>query len=175
MTGEPVVADAREFVRLVDELGDLEQERTGSNGLSGASAARRTRVERRLMQLLGSEVPVAERRAGVRVVTNMVVRVKVADRSANGRVADVGAGGVYVETELRGSVGDTVDVEIERIKGTLQNGFHLRGQVAWTAPAEGKRRAGLGVCFGAGSEADERRLRRFMFDVLRDHLPRAHE
>ncbi len=176
MTGEPVaVADAREFVRLVDELGDLEQERTGSNGLSGASAGRRARVERRLMELLGSQVPASERRAGVRVVTSMVVRVKIADKSASGRVADVGAGGAYVETELRGNLGDAIDVEVERIKGTLSHGFHLRGQVAWTASPEGKRRGGLGVAFGAATEADERRLRRFVLDVLREHVPRSHE
>ena len=175
MTGEPAVADNREFVRLVDELGDLEQERTGSNGLSGASAARRTRVERRLMELLGSQVPVAERRAGVRVVTQMVVRVKIGDKVASGRVSDVGAGGAFVETELRGSVGDAIDVEVERIKGTLSHGFHLRGQVAWTTSPEGKKRGGLGVCFGAPNEAEERRLRRFVLDVLREHVPRSHE
>src|SRR5262245_16477989 len=109
MTGEPVVADAREFVRLVDELGDLEQERTGSNGLSGNSAARRARVERRLMELLGSQVPATDRRAGARVTTNMIVRVKIGDRNVAGRVADVGAGGAFVETELSASVGETVD------------------------------------------------------------------
>ena len=175
MTGEPAVADAREFVRLVDELGDLEQERTGSAGLSGNSAARRTRVERRLMELLGADVPAAERRVGIRVVTSMVVRVKLGDAQAGGRVADVGAGGAYVETELRGNVGDVVDVEIERIKGTLAHGFHLRGQIAWLGAPEGKRRGGVGICFGAPTEADERRLRRFVLDVLREHVPRSHD
>src|SRR3954468_1930723 len=108
MTGEPQAADTREFVRLVDELGDLEQERTGSAGLSGVSAGRRARVERRLMELMGSEVPAADRRAGVRVVTSMAVRVRIADKQAQGRVADLGAGGAFIETELRGTVGDTI-------------------------------------------------------------------
>jgi hypothetical protein len=175
MDAEPVVADAREFVKLVDELGDLEQERTGSGGLSGASAGRRARVERRLMQLLGAAVPATERRAQVRVVTNMSVRVKIGDNSVAGRVADVGAGGAYVETELTGAVGDPIDVEIERVKGTLTHGFHLRGQVAWAAAPEGKRRRGLGVAFASATEADERRLRRFVLDVLKEHVPRSHD
>jgi hypothetical protein len=175
MTGEPVAGDAREFVRLVDELGDLEVERTGSNGLSGQSAARRARVERRLMELLGTDVPANERRVGVRVVTNMIVRVKLGDRNLPGRVADVGAGGAYVETEMPGTVGDIVDIEVERVPGTLSHGFHLRGQVAWTSGAEGRRRAGLGISFAAPTEADERRLRRFVLDILKEHVPRSHE
>ncbi len=177
MDGEPVVADAREFVRLVDELGDLEQERTGSGGLSGGSAARRARVERRIMELLGAAIPAEERRAGVRVVTNVPVKVKIGLATSPGKVADVGAGGAFVETSLPGLIGDIVDVEVERARGSMipSHGFHLRGHVAWLAPADKRRPSGLGVAFTATTEPDERRLRRFVLDLLREHVVRSHE
>jgi len=172
---QAVVTDAREFVRLVEELADLEQERTGSGGLSGMRAARRAQVERRLMELLGTDIPEADRRVAARVGTNLTVRVKLGDSASPGRVADVGVGGAYIETQLGAELGAPVEVEIERLKGSLAHGFHLRGQVAWQASPVGRKRGGIGIAFAARTEADERRLRRFVLDVLREHMPHTHD
>ncbi len=143
--------------------------------LSGASAGRRARVERRLMELLGADLPTEERRTGVRVVTNLPVRLRIGGNASPGRVADVGAGGAFVETALSGTVGDTVEVEVERAKGLADPWVPPARARGLAVGAQGRRRGGLGIAFAATSEADERRLRRFVLDVLREHVPRSHD
>jgi len=126
------------------------------------------------MELLGSDVPAAERRVGIRVVTSMVVRVKLGDAQAGGRVADVGAG---APTSRPSYVATSATPWMWRSSASRAPRARLPparpGRLA--RRAEGKRRGGLGICFGAPTEADERRLRRFVLDVLREHVPRSHD
>ena len=171
--GLPVTSDVREFVRLVDELSDLEHEATRPGGLGADTKARRIAVERRLMHLLGADLAADERRGGVRVVTELIVKVRVGTTAAPGRLADLGAGGGFVETGLTATIGDNVELTLTRAHGTLPQGFQLRGGVAWRAAADGRRLAGLGIAFTIKNREDERRLRRFVLDVLREH-PCAH-
>src|SRR5882672_427359 len=100
-----------EFSQLVDELVELEQERTapGREGLSGERAAQRSRIERRLMHLLCAEIAADERRGSIRVPTNLGVQVKSAAGSmAPGKLTNVGVGGAFIETTVPAMLGDEV-------------------------------------------------------------------
>jgi Tfp pilus assembly protein PilZ len=176
MNGMAVERNPREFSELVDELAELEVERTGTGvGLSGERAARRTRIERRLMHLMCVDIGVDERRSSIRVPTNLVVRLKAAGHVATGKMTNVGAGGAFIEVALPVAVRDDVLVTIERPPASLEHSFQLRGRVAWLASADGRRCAGFGMSFAAASDADERRLRRLVLDVLRVHAPGDYE
>ncbi len=168
-----------EFSALVDELVDLEQERTGTGtgaaGLSGERAARRARIERRLMFLLCTEIAADERRSSIRVPTNLTVQVKSGSESASGKLTNVGVGGAFIDSPLPVKNGDEIAVVVERGRSSMEHSFQLRGQVAWLANADGRRCAGFGVSFTTASDADERRLRRLVLDLLRAHAPMEHE
>jgi hypothetical protein len=153
-----------EFVGLVDELEDLERIRTGSGNLERDAAVRRTHVERRIMELLGASLDATERRGALRVTCDLAVQVRGGDKRAPGRVRDIGAGGAFVETGLGVDPGELIDVEIIRPKGSLTYGFHLKGTIAWAGGS------GVGVRFAADDEGSERRLRRFVIEILRGRL-----
>ena len=55
----------------------------------------------------------------------------------------------------------------------LPDPFQLRGRVAWLSAADGRRVAGFGVSFARASDAEERRLRRLVLDLLRAHATRG--
>lgn len=164
-----------EFKRLVDDLEDIEVRRSGSGGFaSPEDAARRQQIERRLLELLRIEIPGDERRHFVRLPCDLWVKLKTstADPVA-AEIVDVGAGGVYVETTVRAYAGQPVEVEIERRPGTLEHGLKVRGKVAWSAESRRSGRPGLGIAFAADDDASERRLRRFVIELLRKRLPPA--
>jgi hypothetical protein len=169
-----VPLSASEFADLVEELVDLETERTdGGGGLSGTSAARRTRIERRLMHLLCVEIEADERRSSIRVPTNLTVMVRIGinPEGFTAKLTNVGVGGAYIDVPLLARVGDDVQVTVERRRGSLEHGFQLRGRVAWLAIHDGRSR-GFGINFQTATEADERRLRRLVLDLLREYSPR---
>src|SRR5262245_16115763 len=118
-----------EFSQLVDELVELEQERTGvgPGGLSGERAAARARIERRLMHLLCAEIAADERRGSIRVPTNLGVQVKAganaAGASARGKLTNVGVGGAFIETTVPAAVGDEVSVTVERGRDSFEHTF----------------------------------------------------
>lgn len=161
-----------EFKQLVDELEDLETRRSGSGGFANPEdAARRVTIERRLMELVTTEIPRDERRDHVRLPCDLWVQVRHRTEQKPGMVVDVGAGGVFVETALEAPMGDLVDLEIERRPGTLDHGLRVRGKVAWASATRKTGRAGLGIAFVSADEASERRLRRFVIELLRKRLP----
>src|SRR4051812_50067046 len=96
-----------EFSQLVDELIELEQERTGTGvgGLSGERAAERARIERRLMHLLCAEIAADERRGSIRVPTNLGVQVKAGPAGGHGKLTHVGGGGAVLETRVPAQLG----------------------------------------------------------------------
>lgn len=161
-----------EFKHLVDELEDIETRRSGSGGYGSAEdAARRVQIERRLMELMVTELPKDERRKFVRLPCDLWVKLRAGDQEKPGMVVDVGAGGVFIETGLQRHTGDPIEVEIERRPGTMEHGLKVRGKVAWAAETRKTGRAGLGVAFASSDEAGERRLRRFVIELLRKRLP----
>lgn len=157
-----------EFKALVDELEDLETRRTGSGGFADpVDAAPRQQVERRLIELIAADIPRDERRRHVRVPCDLAVQVRRDKDASPGHVVDVGAGGVLVETALPAQVGDTLEVELERRAGTLEHGLRVRGRVAWSADGRARQ---VGVAFTAKDDAAERRLRRFVIELLRKRV-----
>jgi Tfp pilus assembly protein PilZ len=162
-----------EFSQLVDELIELEQERTGTGvgGLSGERAAERARIERRLMHLLCAEIATDERRGSIRVPTNLGVHIKAGASAARGKLTNVGVGGAFIESEVPAAFGDEVLVTVERGRDSFEHTFQLRGRVAWLSANDGRRVAGFGVSFATASDAEERRLRRLVLDLLRAQAP----
>ena len=163
------MAERDEFKTLVDELEDIEQRRSGSGGFSGTDdAARRQHLERRLIQLVATELPEDERRQHVRLPCTLPVRVRIAAEQGDGIVTDVGTGGAFVETSAKARGGEPVELEVERRAG--EHGFRVRGKAAWAVPAGKGRKAGFGIAFDVGVEAGERHVRRFVIELLRKRL-----
>ena len=148
--------------QLIDCLDDLEQKRTPV-GWTPDDAVLKASVERRILELIGEDVADSERRSGMRIPCHMMVLVRAKDRSITGTVANIGKGGAFVATASSLPRGTHVNVEI-RGAGD-ERGLRARGRVAWTTE-EGT--PGLGISFSEQpSSAHERRLHRFVMEVLR--------
>jgi hypothetical protein len=154
------------FAKLVDELEDLDGQRTAGGGYAPEVAAQRMRVERELMKAMTARVGDDERRKFMRVPCQVDVRLRHGTSAVSGVVQDLGVGGVFVHTPLGLGVGESVDVEIARRPGQLDHGLKVHGTVAWNVDASPGRR-GLGIAFTIGDEGHERRLRRFTLELLR--------
>lgn len=158
--------DSLNLGELVDRLEDLEGRRTPI-GWSPDDAVERAAIERRIMTLVGHTPPKEERRRAMRLPCSMSVRVRSKEQSVRGKVRDIGAGGVFVETDADFIVGTVVELEV-RGTGTDEHGLRVRGQVAWSADGSDR---GVGVCFNQlPSTAHERRIRRFVIELLRHRV-----
>lgn len=158
--------DESAFAKLVDELEDLDGQRTEGGGYAPEIAAKRMRLERQIMAAMTARVGDDERRKYMRVPCQVDVRLRHGSSAVSGVVQDLGIGGVFVHTPLGLGVGESVDVEIARRPGLLEHGLKVHGTVAWSADASPGRR-GLGIAFALGDEGHERRLRRFTLELLR--------
>lgn len=161
-----------EFAELVDELEELEVCREAGGELAPRDAERRQHIERRLLELVTTRLPEEERRCFIRLACQNLVMVCAGCRQMTGVLADIGAGGVFIETGLRAAVGDTVELEIEGTAGSAAHGLRVKGTVVWSAPAS-SRRMGLGIAFSTLDDSTERRARRFVLAVLRERLSSA--
>lgn len=159
-----------EFKSLVEELEDIELRRTGTGGFASVDdGSRRQHIERRLIELLTTELERDERRRFARVPCELWVKVRTGAEEKPGLIVDLGAGGLFVETALRAGSADAVEVEVDRRSG--EQPLRLRGKVAWSAETRKTGRAGLGIVFSASDEGTERRLRRLILELLRKRLP----
>lgn len=163
--------DRAEFRALVDELADLETRRTGSGGYAAEDAVRLQQIERRLLQLVTTELPQDERRKHVRLPCDLAVQLHTAGGAGAGHVIDVGTGGIFVESAVAVASGDSVDVEIKRSPGSLEHSLKVKGKVAWATTNKRTGKPGFGVAFVAGDEPSERRLRRFVIELLKKRMP----
>ena len=155
--------DELDLPALVDRLDDLEGRRTPV-GWSPDDAVERAAVERRILELVGHIPPGEERRRCVRLPCDMQVKLRSKEQSVRAKVRDIGAGGVFVSTDVPFVVGTVVELEV-RGSGTDEHGLRVRGEVAWNADGDNQ---GVGVCFNqAPSSAHERRIRRFVIELLR--------
>jgi Tfp pilus assembly protein PilZ len=161
----------QEFAQLVEELGELEQDR--GYAIDVVAQARRVAIEQRLMFLLCAEVAADERRGSIRVPTNLSVQVKTERGASAGKLTNVGVGGAFIEVGVPAQVGDEVVVLVERGRDSFEHTFQLRGRVAWLSAADGRRVAGFGVAFARTSDTEDRRLRRLVLDLLRAHASRG--
>ena len=167
MDGTGTGSDRSELRVLVEELEDIEQRASGSGGFgSTKDAARRQQIELRLIRLVAADAPVDERRAFVRLPRNLPVQVRAGSGASPGVAADIGMGGIFIATLLRSRLGAPVEVAIARRPCAMEHSLRLRGTVALTAERR-EGRAGLCVVFAAGDEPTERRVRRFVLELLR--------
>jgi uncharacterized protein (TIGR02266 family) len=157
--------DGLQLPELVDLLDDLEGRRTPI-GWSPDDAVRRAAIERRIMEMVGQEPPEDERRDTMRLPCELAVKLRSKEQAVRAEVRDIGAGGVFVATDTPFVVGTVVELEV-RGSGTDEHGLRVRGQIAWRADKGGDE-IGVGVCFNqVPSSAHERRIRRFVIELLR--------
>lgn len=151
---------------LIDRLENLEGRRTPV-GWSPDDAVERVAIERRIMELVGDPAPDADRRQGMRLSCSLQVKLRSKDHSVRGQVTDIGCGGVFVATDAELPVGTTVELEV-RSEGSDEHGLRVRGQVAWRNQVAER---GVGIAFtDRPTAAHERRLRRFVLELLRHRI-----
>jgi uncharacterized protein (TIGR02266 family) len=156
--------DAMDLTELVERLDDLEERRTPV-GWTPDDAVERAAIERRIMEMVGHVPPGEERRKGVRLPCKLTVKMRSKEQQVRARVRDIGAGGVFVETDAPWVVGTVVELEV-RGNGTDEHGLRVRGEIAWNESDEG-----VGVVFNqTPSSAHERRIRRFVIELLRHRV-----
>jgi hypothetical protein len=163
MVGFRADLEKLDLVALVDRLDDLEQRRRPV-GWSSDEAVERVAIERCIMALVGAPAPEGgERRKSVRLPCNMEVKLRSKSQSVTAHVDDIGGGGVFVKTLADFPAGTAV--EIEMYGDGDEGGLRVRGDVAWRST---KHRVGVGVVFrNRPTAAHERRLRRFVIELLR--------
>jgi len=160
--------DNLELPELVERLDDLEVRRTPV-GWKPEDAVLRSAIERRIMRLVASEPPAHERRNDLRLPCELNVKMRSKKKSIRAQTRDLGVGGVFVHTSERFDIGTPVEIEV-RGSGTDEHGLRVRGQVAWVALANDDG-PGVGVSFAHDdSERNERRLRRFVVELLRHRM-----
>lgn len=164
--GQP--RDSLEFAMLCEELQELEGRRLASNGVPASHDGERlAHVEQRLLELLTIVLPETDRRRFVRLVTNVLVYVVAGGTKMAGILADIGPGGVFVQTLCIGDRGDVVDLEIVPTWGATAPTATVRGMVAWASRGETPSRVGLGIAFRVTDQTRSNQARRFVFDLLR--------
>ncbi|HTM21867.1 MAG TPA: PilZ domain-containing protein [Kofleriaceae bacterium] len=161
-----MTVDEMGLSELIDRLEDLEGRRTPV-GWSPDDAVERVAIERRIMELVGDEPPDAERRRGLRLSCDLAVKLRTKDHSIRARVSDIGHGGVFVATDVDVPVGTVVELEV-RGEESDEHGLRVRGAVAW----RDEQAPGLGISFTerGPTAAHERRLRRFVLELLRHRI-----
>jgi len=151
---------------LIDRLEDLEGRRTPI-GWSPDDAVERVAIERRIMELVGDNPPDSERRRAMRLSCELSVKLRTKEHSARAKVTDIGVGGVFVATDVELPVGTVVELEV-RGNDSDEHGLRVRGEVAWRNPGPA---GGVGVSFTERpTAAHERRLRRFVLELLRHRV-----
>jgi hypothetical protein len=149
------------FEQLVDALDDLEGRRTPI-GWAPEDAVVKTRVERRMLDLVMAFAGNGPPASSSRVSCNMRVVVRTKRQSFPGTVLSIGSGGALVQgVDL--PLGTHVHLKVRSTSDEYD--LHVRAQVAWR---ESEPASGVGVTFaGQPSEAHERRVRRFVLELLR--------
>lgn len=154
--------EALSLPELVERLEDLDGRRTPV-GWTPEDAVIRAAVERRILEMVRTQ-PGDEPRASDRISCVLAVRIRTRRHAFDGTVCDIGLGGAFVATAADLPIGTHVYLESED-----DAGLRVRGQVAWHEDA------GLGISFSdQPTDAHERRLRRFIVELLRHHASTAH-
>jgi len=158
--------DGLTLAELVARLDELEKGRP-PDGWELHEAALASEIERRANKLVTSHAPEQERRQFLRVACELPVELRSRTHSVMATARDLGTGGVFVETPEAFEVGDEVHVTIKSPEFG-DRGVRVRGEIAWRDTSE---RAGVGVSFkNRPTAAHERRLRRFIIELLRHRV-----
>lgn len=149
-----------EFKALCDELEQIEQRRL-------ADEMRRSHVEARVLQLVGTEIPPHERRQHMRIQCELPVRVRSWNAEHPGVVVEIGAGGALIVTPLMARVAEIVELVAGPKPGVYASPLAVRGRVAWVKDTKMSGRAGIGVAFNADFLPN---VRAFVLELLRSRL-----
>lgn len=154
--------------QLLELLDDLDEKRTPV-GWSPDDAVVKAGVERRIMELVMAAPNEQERRDALRVPCDLPINLITKRDRWPGTVLNLGTGGAFVKTSA--DLPEGADVNLE-IRGTEERGLRARGQVAWRRQ---EPVAGLGISFAKQpSPPHERRLRRFVMELLRHRVEVQH-
>jgi uncharacterized protein (TIGR02266 family) len=154
---------------LVERLDDIEGRRTPV-GWSPDDAVLRSAIERRILELVHKGSPEPERRKDLRVPCDLDVRLRSKKSMVRAHTRDLSTGGVFVETPPdEWAIGTVVELQV-RGSGTDEYGLKVRGMVSWVTQKDDAH-PGVGVSFSHDdSERHERRLRRFVVELLRHRV-----
>jgi hypothetical protein len=144
---------------LADRLEDLDGRRTPI-GWTPDDAVERAHVERCILDLIAQEPG-----DGARLPCALAIHLRSKERAVRATVRAIGAGGVWVETDDGWIPGTHVEMQV-RGNASEEHGLRVRGVV--TAFEAGAARVSVAE---QPSEAHERRLRRFVLELIRH---RAH-
>jgi len=117
------------------------------------------------MELVMAAPSEQERRDAVRVPCDLPINLITKRDSSPGAVLNLGTGGAFVQTSADLPEGTQVNLEI---RSAEEHGLRARGRVAWRRQ---EPTLGLGISFAdQPSPAHERRLRRFVMELLRHRV-----
>jgi hypothetical protein len=152
--------DGLGLAALVDYLDDLAGRRTPV-GWTPDDAVKKSKVERRIVEMVREALGDDERGEATQLPCDVAARLRWSDDDAAATITSIGEGGAFLSTDADLPLTTHVHVQLKS-GGTDARGLHVRGQIMWLAPG------GLGVAFTEQpSEAHERRLHRFVMEILR--------
>lgn len=100
----------------------------------------------RILSPWGGQASTAERRSAPRVPAGFLARYSVGKHREAGQVENLGAGGLFLATQVPAAVGD--EIEVEWAPPGTASPVRARGIVAWTQRAAGlSKQVGIGVRF----------------------------
>jgi hypothetical protein len=143
---------------LVDRLADLEERRTPV-GWSPDDAVERAGIERRILDMVSARPPLP----GRTVPCRMEILLRSKQKAVQAMVREVRSGGLYVETDDTWIVGTHVDLEYR------QNEWEAHGLRARGIITRLDDRGVLVSVTEQPSEAHERRLGRFVLELVHHH------
>jgi hypothetical protein len=140
---------------LADRLEDLDGRRTPV-GWSPEDAVERAHVERCILGLISGDSDEAHA-----LRCELEIRLRSKEKASKAVVRGLGGGGVLVDTDDQWAVGTHVEMQV-RGDGSDEHGLRARGIVAGLDGGVAK----ISVA-EQPSEAHERRLRRFVLELIR--------
>lgn len=141
---------------LVDRLEDIDGNRTPVGWTSG-EATHRVSLERRIVDLVTRQ----RGAVGPTVRCHLAITLRSGNRKAAGLVRELGAGGVFVETEPGWMIGNEVEMQVQ----AASDEYGLKVRAAIRAVERGRLRVSFGE---QRTEGEERRIRRFVLEVVRN-------
>lgn len=148
---------------LVEMLNDLEGRRTPV-GWSPDDAVQKAAIERRIIEVVAAP-PGDGRATDGSLHTELTVKLRSKEQSVKAAVKYVGTGGVHVRTDADWVVGTHVELQV-RGAGSDEHGLRVRGKIHRVDPGRG-----IGISFDEQpSDAHERRLRRFILELMRHRV-----
>ncbi len=152
--------DSMSLPELADRLEAMDDRRTPV-GWSPEDAVERATIERVIVDLI-SATPVP---GAVPLTCDVSIHLRSKEQTVTARIREIRTGGIYVDTEGKWVVGTHVEMHV---RGSGFDDHEVRARGVVIAVAEG---AVLVSVAEQPSEAHERRLRRFLMELLRS---RAH-